>query len=176
MTHFCIALCNVLHGRYLSRTAYFEVNASHAIAALSTKKDPTIPFSHQGVSYYPGVMLRQLPEWLRLPHKYKILDFGVLNAYTFPEFMRCDYHVVFTNVSIWKTGQLEQFIEEIKKTNTGKDKKTNIHFLCTGDLKKDRDRIRRAYGIRVIPVPFLSNPFQVSSKHFGFFEQIWKGT
>lgn len=176
VTHFCIALCNLLHGRYLSRTAYLEVNASHAIGTLSPEKDPTIPFHYQRVSYYPDVTLRQLPERLHLPHKYKILDFGVLNTYTFPEFVRCDHYVVLTNVSIWKTKQLTQFIEEIKKTNIGKDYKTNIHFLCTGDLKKDRDRIERAYGIRVIPVPFLANPFQVSSKHFGFFEQLWKGT
>lgn len=47
--------------------------------------------------------------------------------------------------------------------------------MSMGNLKKDRKRVETSYGIRVIPVPFLENPFQVSSHDFGFFEQIWKG-
>lgn len=78
-------------------------------------------------------------------------------------------------MSIWKDRQLLQFIEELKKTNLGKDYKTNVRFMSMGNLKKDRKRVETSYGIRVIPVPFLENPFQVSSHDFGFFEQIWKG-
>lgn len=175
VTHFSISLCNFLHSRFLARTAYLEVNSSHEIAALSSKKDPTIPFRCNGVSYYPEITLRQLREQLHLQHKYKILDFGVLTPYSFPEFVRCDYCIVLTNVSIWKDRQLLQFIEELKKTNLGKDYKTNVRFMSMGNLKKDRKRVETSYGIRVIPVPFLENPFQVSSHDFGFFEQIWKG-
>lgn len=47
--------------------------------------------------------------------------------------------------------------------------------MSMGNPKKDRKRVETSYGIRVIPVPFLENPFQVSSHDFGFFEQIWKG-
>lgn len=175
VTHFSISLCNFLHSRFLARTAYLEVNSSHEIAALSSKKDQTIPFRCNGVSYYPEITLRQLREQLHLQHKYKILDFGVLTPYSFPEFVRCDYCIVLTNVSIWKDRQLLQFIEELKKTNLGKDYKTNVRFMSMGNLKKDRKRVETSYGIRVIPVPFLENPFQVSSHDFGFFEQIWKG-
>lgn len=35
--------------------------------------------------------------------------------------------------------------------------------MSMGNLKKDRKRVETSYGIRVIPVPFLENPFQVSS-------------
>lgn len=115
VTHFSISLCNFLHSRFLARTAYLEINSSHEIAALSSKKDPTIPFRCNGVSYYPEITLRQLREQLHLQHKYKILDFGVLTPYSFPEFVRCDYCIVLTNVSIWKDRQLLQFIEELKK-------------------------------------------------------------
>ena len=88
---------------------------------------------------------------LHLQHKYKILDFGVLTPYSFPEFVRCDYCIVLTNVSIWKDRQLLQFIEELKKTNLGKDYKTNVRFMSMGNLKKDRKRVETSYGIRVIP-------------------------
>lgn len=158
VTHFSISLCNFLHSRFLARTAYLEVNSSHEIASLSSKKDPTIPFRCNGVSYYPEITLRQLREQLHLQHKYKILDFGVLTPYSFPEFVRCDYCIVLTNVSIWKDRQLLQFIEELKKTNLGKDYKTNVRFMSMGNLKKDRKRVETSYGIRVIPVPFLENP------------------
>ena len=74
-----------------------------------------------------------------------------------------------------KSTMLKMIIEELKKTNLAKDYKTNVRFMSMGNLKKDRKRVETSYGIRVIPVPFLENPFQVSSHDFGFFEQIWKG-
>ena len=174
MTHFCIALCNVLHSRYLARTAYLELNASHAVAAFSPESDLTIPFRHQGVSYYPEITIRCLAELKQLPYKYKILDFGVLTPYTLPEYVHCDYHVVLTNAGIWKTRQLEQFLQQIGK-NIGKDQLKNYSFLCVGKSEKNFRRIYKAYGIRVHPVPFLENPFHISSDYFGFFENIWKG-
>ena len=176
MTHFSISLCNYLHSRFLARTAYLEVNTTHAIGTLSPEKDPTIPFRRKGVSYYPDVLLSELPGRLSLHHKYRVLDFGVLTPYTLVEFARCDLCIVLTNVSIWKDRQLARFLEETKLTNLGKDKKIKVCFLCQGDQKNDRKRILRAYGIRVVPVPFLENPFQVSSIYFGFFEQLWKQT
>lgn len=107
-------------------------------------------------------------------HKFHVLDFGVLTPYTLPEFARCDLQIVLTNISCWKEKQLVQFLQN-KKTTMRKDRTECIFFLCWGATKDNQKRIERTYGIRVIPVPFLENPFQVSSKHFRFFEQIWKG-
>lgn len=86
------------------------------------------------------VTLRQLREQLHLQHKYKILDFGVLTPYSFPEFVRCDYCIVLTNVSIWKDRQLLQFIEELKKTNLGKDYKTNVQVLWVWETSKKTEK------------------------------------
>ena len=74
-----------------------------------------------------------------------------------------------------RIGNSYNLLRNWKKTNLGKDYKTNVRFMSMGNLKKDRKRVETSYGIRVIPVPFLENPFQVSSHDFGFFEQIWKG-
>lgn len=115
-----------------------------------------------------------MPELMHLRHKYKVLDFGVLTPYTLPEFKRCDQQIVLTNISCWKTKQLDQFLQN-QKITIRKDRTECILFLCWGATKDNQKQIQRAYGIRVIPVPFLENPFQVSSKHFQFFEQIWKG-
>lgn len=112
---------------------------------------------------------------MHLQHKYKVLDFGVLTPYTLSEFARCDQQIVLTNVSRWKEKQLDLFLQKQKTITIRKDLNECISFLCWGATKDNQKRIERAYGIQVIPVPFLENPFQVSSKHFQFFEQIWKG-
>ncbi len=168
----CIALSNFLHSRYLSKTAYLEVNASHEICALSSKPDASASFKHQGVIYYPGLTTRKMSEILNLRYKYYILDFGMLTEHTFPEFMRCDRRVVVTDVSIWKSAKLERFAMQLKKNNTPWN---TLKTVGRDGIKSDYARLRADFGIQVEPIPVLKNPFCITSGSFSFFEEIMKG-
>lgn len=174
-TYFSVALCSYLHGRYMARTAYLEVNASRAIRALSKKKDTDLSFSYQGVSYYPEVTIRELPERLQMRCRYKVLDFGVLTPYTMPAFAQCDRQIVMTNAGLWKTRQLTQFLDGYKQKNYRKDTKQTITFFAVGAAENDIRQLSASCGVRVIPIPFLKTPFHVSHRDFGIFENIWKG-
>ena len=168
----CIALSNFLHSRYLSRTAYLEVNGSHEIGTLSRENDPSAPFRHQGVIYYPELTIRRMSEILSLNYKYYILDFGMLTTHTLPEFKHCDHRVVLTNVNTWKSLQINQFAQQLQKNNIPWD---TVKTIGMGGIKNDYVRLYRDYRIRAVPMPVLKDPFHITSGCFRFFEEIMKG-
>jgi hypothetical protein len=172
VTHFCIALSNFLHSRYLSRTAYLEVNASHEICALSRERDTAAPFRHQGVTYYPDVTIRHIAEVTQLKYKFYILDFGRPTPHAFPEFLRCDHRIILTDTAIWKTAELDRFAAELQKNNIAWD---TCKIVCMRGEKSDCARLSRIFGIQVISAPELRDPFHITSGQFPFFEKIMKG-
>ena len=63
---------NLEHIRYsnvLNRKFKAEQPMQKIVTDVTAKKDPTIPFRCNGVSYYPEITLRQLREQLHLQHK-----------------------------------------------------------------------------------------------------------
>jgi hypothetical protein len=172
VTHLCIALSNFLHSRYLSRTAYLEVNASHAICTLSNDTESSAPFHHQGVVYYPDLTIRRVPEVIQQRYKYCILDFGRPTARTFPEFLHCDHRIVLTDTAIWKTTELDRFVLDLQKNNIAWD---TCKTVCMRGTRQGSLNLYRVYGIRVISAPILSDPFHITSGQFSFFEKLMKG-
>ena len=172
VTTLCIALSNFLHSRYLSRTAYLEVNSSREISLLNKQTDFSTPFRHQGIFYYPGLTTRSMAEIMNLRYKYYILDFGVPNEHTFPEFMRCDHRIVVTNVSIWKSAELERFAKQMQKNNISWN---TVKIIGRDGTKSDYARLHADFGVQAEPMPVLKDPFHITSGCFRFFEEIMKG-
>jgi hypothetical protein len=131
-----------------------------------------MPFRLQGVTYYPDLLVRQLPEVMQLRYRYYILDFGRPTPYTLPEFLRCDHRIILTDTAIWKTAELDRFAVELQKNNIAWD---TCKIVCMRGTKSDCARLARIYGIRVISAPVLCNPFLLTSGTFRFFEDIMKG-
>jgi hypothetical protein len=170
-THLCIALSNFLHSRYLAKTAYLEVNASHEIASLSGEADPSAAFRRQGVVYYPSLTVRRISEVTQQRFKYYILDFGRPTPHTFPEFLRCDHRIILTDTAIWKTAELDRFFLEFQKYNTAWN---TFKMVCLRGTEEGCANLYKRCGVRVISAPFLGNPFHITSGQFSFFETILK--
>lgn len=113
-----------------------------------------------------------MSEILNLQYKYYILDFGLPTPHTLPEFLRCDHRVVLTSGSIWKAAQLDKFAQELQKNNIPWDR---LQTISMGGIKKDYERLYKAYGIRAVSMPILNDPFHITSGNFSFFEKIMKG-
>jgi hypothetical protein len=172
VTHLCIALSNFLHSRYLSGTAYLEVNAGNEIRALSNEQDPSAPFRHQGVVFYPDLTIRQLSEVKQKRYRYFILDFGRPTPHTLLEFAHCDHRIVLTDSAAWKSAELDRFAIELQKNNIAWD---TCKTVCMRGKKSDFAHLNRTYGIRVISAPELRDPFHLTSEVFPFFEKLMKG-
>lgn len=176
VTHLCIALANFLCSKFYSNTAYLELNGSHEICALAGKQNPNKPFTHQRITYYPNLTLAQLPVILSKRYKHYVLDFGRPNQYTIQAFLRCDIRLVIGPVSPWKQAQYQKFVQETFHISAKEEVCYIGGYLgCCMEHIKDSGQFLRNYGISVIPVPFLPNPFRIASKDFAFFEKILGG-
>ena len=139
---------------------------------LSKKADSTASFRHQGIIYYPDMTIRRLSESDRQQYQHCILDFGCPTSYMLPEFIRCNRKLLLMNVSIWKDPQLEKFALQLQRYHISWDHRKIIGM---GGNKKDYERLSKLYGIHAVPMPYLEDPFYITSKKFSFFEQIMKG-
>lgn len=171
-THLSIALANFLHSRFLARTRYLEVNATHEIGLLHPKPKVNSCFRKSGVYYYPDLTIHSMADILSKPCTYSILDFGVLTPNTFGEFLACDLRIVICHASIWKSRSVEKFVHQLSKYNI---RQKTVKILYNGGIKHDVEQLCHKYDFQMFPVPILKDPFHINSEFFSFFEQLMKG-
>ncbi|MCD7709089.1 MAG: hypothetical protein LUI02_04360 [Clostridiales bacterium] len=170
-THMSIALSNFLSGKFCKNTAYLEMNASHEIFSLSGKSGEESTFCLQRVDYHPAMTISSEQEMLSRRYRYFVLDFGKLNTYTTAEFLHCDRKLAIGCVSPWKQAQFQKFYGKLSHSkNLEKEGILYIgNYMGTeGDLRKLEKRL----GTRVMPMPFIPDPFHVDSANFTFFEDV----
>lgn len=161
-TNLSLAIANYLTNKCRVPTAYLELNASREIHLLNTKSGAK-PFTYMGIDFFPEITLRQLPEILQQGYGILVLDFGVPNTYTFPEFLRCEQKLAVCSFSPWKKDQYDSFFAHYNKN------KEMLHMNV---------KILGNYGIKdkhkknCDTIPFLPNPFQLAPGEFTFFDRL----
>ena len=149
------------------------MNGSHQICSLAGKQNPRMPFVHQRITYYPSVTLDQMQKVLSKHYKYFVLDFGCANPHTAQAFAHCDIRLVIGCISPWKN---TQYMKAVQTFCLKYRKEGGIVYL--GNLswgRKINGQLEKCCDIQIVPVPFLPNPFRVTSDEFTFFEDILKG-
>lgn len=174
-THLCIALANFLCGKFCSNTAYLEMNGRQEICSLGQnfRAGTDAMFVCQKVCYYPNMTLAGLAEVLSGHYRYFVLDFGSPNPHTIPAFMGCNIRLVVGSVCPWKAPQYIGYVQNSSYYITAKEDVVYLgNFM---ERKRDLKELEQRCGMRVIPVPYLPNPFRITSESFAFFEKILGG-
>ena len=169
MTNFSIALCNFLQNKCRHNVAFIELNATNQIRLLNLNTN-NYTFRKNYINFFPNSTLNNLQDILKQDYDFFILDFGVLNQYTINEYARCHMQLAICPLSSWKKTVLEEFLETLcdKYINY----QTHITFLGYERIKENLTRIHRTYKIDILPLPFLPNPFQITSEDFDFFNNL----
>lgn len=149
------------------------MNGSREICTLSQESSSDKPFVHQRITYYPSMTLLQLPKVLSRHYRYYVLDFGRPNLHTMRAFERCDIRLVIGSVCPWKKTQFIQSVHSIFYND--KNKEDNVYLGNFMEHKRDLEPIEQQCDVHIVPVPFLPNPFRITSKDFAFFEEILGG-
>lgn len=165
----CFALANYLRSKRMASVCCIEVNASGTFSHLS-KNTFSNKFNYMHIVMYPSVTLSLLPNILRQPYQFQIIDFGVLHPNIYQAFLRCDSKILIGNISLWKW---EQYFETIQKLSTNQwDFYHDIKLLGTPGLKENLHFAQKNVSKAIMPVPYIENPFQITSTKFGFFEKL----
>ncbi len=172
MTHFALALSNYISGKLGKRTAFVELAASSQILALSSGRNREKSFVYHDISFFPCTNLTSLREILELDFDYFVLDFGVLNSYSFGEFLRYENRFLVCSLSKWKR---ERSLETLKKfASTNKNILECFKILSLSIDKKSTLQLSRHIKLYLCPLPFLPNPFLLPANLFTFFNRTLK--
>lgn len=139
------------------KTAYIELNTSNQIQSISQKKEKP-SFTYKGIVFYPNTSVTSLSELLHKDYSYFILDMGVLNAYTMPEFLRCDKPFLVCSPSKWRRSQNTDIFQKTFK---------NFHYqhckVIMNLCEKESHFTPVSDVCEHLPFPFLQNPFQLDA-------------
>lgn len=126
-----------------------------------------------GITFFPEITLSTLPEILQKDFDYFVLDMGILNPYTAYEFSRCHIQYIVGDFSLWKKEKTLHHLEQLIKNS--KINQEQVILLENPMIKESiRSEPLKVFS-KIIPVPFISNPFQIASKDFVFYESLLGG-
>ena len=166
-----LALSNFLCNKLGKKTAYIELNTTNQISCLNKKSDKKA-FLYKGIHFFPLTTITSLSEIYRMNFDCYVLDMGILNAFTAEEFSKCDQQFLVCSLSEWKkTVTLEKIAEFIQKNYIHQE---YVTVLGNIDIKKSKLAISSNIKCNYLMLPFLENPFQLVTRSFSFFYQIYE--
>lgn len=119
---------------------------------------------------FPCMTFTSVTDILRMDFDYFILDMGVLNVYSAKEFAKCEKQFLVCSLSKWKRKQtFEKLLQLLNNTYISQE---YITILGNCDKKESTLSLSLSVRFRMISVPFITNPFQLHSEFFTFFEKI----
>jgi hypothetical protein len=170
-THIALALSNYLCSKCGLSTACLELNASRQIGALSDGKGTGF-FRYLKIDFYPDAKLDQLPDILGKNYSCVVFDMGTLGTAAYPEFVQCDLKLVVGSVRPWKAGSFENWLNRHQSLYNIFSE--DFIFLGNMGIKEELAVCTRRYRLPMLAVPYLENPFQLTSSDWTFFEKLLK--
>lgn len=147
--------------------ACIELNNTNAFSSIMEHTE-RLSFRKSGIDFYPNSTLAEYSLLLKEHYDVLVLDFGVLNQLTLPEYLNCDMCLALGYISPWNSGA---FWDWLVKNLSVKDKNAKIVVLGNLASPSNVKKFKHQYGAHSIAVPFLENPFQLTSGNFHFIER-----
>lgn len=151
------------------KTAYIELNTTNQINSLSQKQDPA-SFSYLGFTVFPCVKVTSLLEVYNMNFDFFVVDMSVINTIIAREFAKCDYQFLVCSLCNWKNDNTLKKIDHLfQHTNISQE---TVTILSNLGIKKSIVSSFSKKRLRVIPFPFIPNPFQLQPKEFAIFTKL----
>lgn len=150
------------------RTAYVELNGTHRILGLSSGSGDS-KFSYKNIDFFPRAVIPTLIQVLNMDYERVIIDFGIINANTLKEFLRCDVRLAVCTHSKWNTGASENIISFFKTNHITEGSE---YKLLVNLVEKKKTISNRHFKYPVVYFPFLEDPFLIGTSLFGTLEKI----
>ncbi len=149
-------------------TACVELNNANAFAKIIEESEQ-LSFRKSGIDFYPNSNLREYSLLLKQHYDVLVIDFGVLNQNTIQEFFHCDVCLTLGYISPWNCESYWNWFSHLRTLYQGKDKE----IICMGNLATALNvrEFKHQHGVVPVAIPFLENPFQLTSDQWKFIER-----
>lgn len=130
------------------------------------------PFSIHGIDFYPAFRHSDHPLLRAKGYAWIIRDLGVLTEDSLAELARCDIRLLVVNGAPWKLPLQEALYRHLL---SGQGKEDSIIVLGNPAPPNGFKKTSCFAAYPMIPVPPLTNPFQITSGEFRVFEKMITG-
>lgn len=144
-----------------------ELSGQHELQ-LMIKREGDEKQELLGVHYFTDIYVGKMPEIMNSGYEAFVLDLGVDYDTVREEFLRCDRKIVVGSISPWKISAYEHFLKDvIALENYG-----SWEFLVLFANLLDKKSIQKRYGVHMLSVPWIGNPFCLDHKDMVFLQKI----
>ena len=166
-THLTIALANYMQSALGKKTAVIELSGQQELKDL-IKKEGGKKQKLLGVSYYTDGCGTNVPDIMNSTYEAVILDLGADYMAAREEFLRCDRKIVVGSISPWKVIAYERFLNHITATENYEA----WEFLVLFANMLDKKTIQKRYGMHLLSIPWIENPFYLKQEDLIFLQRI----
>lgn len=121
-----------------------------------------------GVHYFTDIYVGKIPEIMNSGYEAFVLDLGVDYAAVREEFLRCDRKIVIGSISPWKISAYGHFFKDV----IALENYELWEFLVLFANLLDKKSIQKRYGVHMLSVPWIENPFCLNHKDMMFLQKI----
>lgn len=167
VTHLTIALANYLQSGLGKKTAVIEMSGQNDLKGM-LQKECKGKQKLLNVHYFTDICVGKIPEIMNSGYEVFVLDLGGDYAAAREEFLRCDRKIVIGSISPWRICAYEHFIE-----NTIASENYELwEFLVLFANLLDKKRIQKRYGMHMMSIPCIENPFCLKKEDIMFLQKI----
>lgn len=167
VTHLTIALANYMHSGLGRRTAIIELSGKHELETM-IRKEGNKNQNLVGIHYFTDIGVGKIPEIMNSRYEVFVLDLGADYAAAREEFLRCDRKIVVGSISPWRVSAYEHFLKKVMES----ENITAWEFLILFANLSDKKRIQKRYGMQMISIPRIENPFYLKKEDMMFLQKI----
>lgn len=167
VTHLSIALANYMQSVLGRKTAIIELSGQYELRDMLQKEGGNKQ-KLLGICYYTDICVGQIPEIMNSRYEAFVLDLGSDYQSVREEFLRCDRKIITGSISPWKVSAYEHSLKEIIATENYE----SWEFLALFANLLDKKKIQKRYGVRLISIPWIENPFYLKKEDMCFLQKI----
>ncbi len=166
-THLTIALANYLQSGLGKKTAVIELSGREDLKSM-IRKEGRGKQKILDVRYFTDICVGKIPEIMNSGYEVFLLDLGGDYKAAREEFLRCDRKIVIGSISPWRSFAYEKFIENAIASENCK----LWEFLVLSANILDKKKIQKRYGMHLLSVPWIENPFYLNKEDIMFLQKI----
>ena len=121
-----------------------------------------------GVHYFTDICVGKIPEIMNSGYEAFVLDLGADYAAVREEFLRCDRKIVVGSISPWKISAFEHFMKDV----IALENYELWEFLVLFANLLDKKSIQKRYGVHMLSIPWIENPFYLKKEDMMFLNKI----
>ncbi len=166
-THLTIALANYLQSGLGKKTAVIELSGRQDLKNMMQKEGKGKQ-KLLNVQYFTDICVGKVPEIMNSGYEVFLLDLGGDYCAAREEFLRCDRKIVIGSISPWRAFAYEHFIENV----IASENYQMWEFLVLFANILDKKQIQKRYGMHMLSVPWIENPFYLKKEDMMFLQKI----